>query len=237
MSQSRAQATLETTYKTFYDAAQLGYDAYQQIKSIFSDKPEIPDELADALKDALGSNSSNPISVDWSRLTSVPISVNNFDLGVKGNVYLNELNGKIFGVPSGNFSTNQTNLYATTTTSNLVLDVGQSAAYLNSLQIYGASNTGLSFNSNVISAPTVAINGLTIGQSNASVQTLTACNFTASQATVPALTACNIQNFATVSNGSNFAYPLALNSTCNISFQTQSNAFLRVSSSNLQVSE
>jgi hypothetical protein len=83
----------------------------------------------------------------------------------------------------------------------------------------------------------VVINGLTVGQSNISVQSITSSNFTASQVIAPSISVSNIQNYTSQSNGSNIALPLSLNSTCNISLTTGQSNYFQVSSSNFKVSE
>jgi hypothetical protein len=110
---------------------------YQQLQSLLGNTPSLPDNIKDPISDALGSNDqgSSNLYVDWSKLTSRPFSTNGYDIGIQSNLYCDETNSKIFSVPHRNFSKNNTNVYATTATSNLVLDVGRSAAYLSTLNM------------------------------------------------------------------------------------------------------
>lgn len=144
---------------------------------------------------------------------------------------------RLFVIPQGQFSQNNGNLFNTKTSSNLFLDFTNRVAYLDKLAVYGASNTGITIRSNCITAPSVLVNGLTVGVSNASVTTFLACNISGSNLTAPIVSACNIQSYVSQSNGSNQGFPLALTSTCNISLQTRASNYLRVSSSNLQLSK
>jgi hypothetical protein len=89
-----------------YDGLQTVSDLYDKLKGLTRDVPELPSEIADPLKDALGSNeSSNPIYVDWSKLTSRPIATttNSFDVGFKSDIYVSDAS-RMFSIAQGQFS-------------------------------------------------------------------------------------------------------------------------------------
>lgn len=222
-----------------YDLAQLGYDMYQQLQSLLGNTPKLPDNIKDPISDALGSNDNGTsnIYVDWSKLTSRPFSTNGFDVGIQSNLFFDETNAKIFSVPHQNFSKNNTNVYATTTTSNLVLDVGRSAAYLSTL----------SMGSNQFSSSNVQLGMINLAGSGISTSCNVSLNISSPMITNNITNTSNIStkfistvslcNYITSSNGSNSAQDMSIASSCNLNLSSFSNGFVRISASNFTLNE
>jgi hypothetical protein len=197
-----------------YDGLQTINDLYDKLKGLTQDVPELPNEISDPLKDALGSNeSSNPIYVDWAKLTSRPIATttNSFDVGFKSDIYVSDAS-RMFSIGQGQFSQSAGNLYNTKTASNLVLDFAAKAAYLDKVQLYGACNS-MTIQSNCITAPVIYFNSNTSMTSNG----LTTTALAATTASVPTITTNNVS------------------STCNLTLRTSN--YMQLTSCNLNVSQ
>jgi hypothetical protein len=231
-------SNLTNYLQDLFNLAQSAYDLYDILKSLLNPVNSLPKETTNSLSEALGSNDhgSSNIYVDWAKLQSRPISTINgsTDIGLKTDVYVSDLS-QLFVIPQGQVSQNQGNLFNTKTGSNMFLDFTNRVAYLDKVQMYGASNLGLYLRSNCITAPTVLVNGLTVGSNSLNVLNVTASQVTASQMTTPVVSASNLQNYFTVSNGSNQAFPLVISSSCNVQILTQSNSYLQLSSSKLAI--
>jgi hypothetical protein len=197
-----------------YDGLQTISDLYDKLKGLTQDVPELPEEVSNPLKDALGSNeSSNPIYVDWSKLTSRPIATttNSFDVGFKSDIYVFDAS-RMLTIGQGQFSQSAGNLYNTKTASNLVLDFLSKTAYLDKVQLYGACNS-MTIQSNCITAPVIYFN------SNTSITStgLTTTALAATTASVPTITTNNVS------------------STCNLTLRTSN--YMQLTSCNLNVSQ
>jgi hypothetical protein len=174
----------------------------------------LPEEISNPLKDALGSNeSSNPIYVDWSKLTSRPIATttNSFDVGLKSDIYVSDAS-RMFSIGQGQFSQSAGNLYNMKIASSLLLDLLSKTAYLDKVQLYGACNS-ITIQSNCITAPVIYFNSNTSVTFNG----LTTTTLAASTASVPAIMTNNIS------------------STCNLTLRTSN--YMQLTSCNLNVSQ
>jgi hypothetical protein len=197
-----------------YDGLQTINDLYDKLNGLTQDVPELPNEISDPLKDALGSNeSSNPIYVDWSKLTSRPIATttNSFDVGFKSDIYVSDAS-RMFSIGRGQLSQSAGNLYNTKTASNLVLDFLSKTAYLDKVQLYGACNS-MTIQSNCITAPVIYLNSNTSVTSNG----LTTTALAATTASVPTITTNNVS------------------STCNLTLGTSN--YMQLTCCNLNVSQ
>jgi hypothetical protein len=197
-----------------YDGLQTISDLYDKLKGLTQDVPELPEEISNPLKDALGSNeSSNPIYVDWSKLISRPIATttDSFDVGFKSDVYVSDAS-RMFSIAQGRFSQDNGNLHNTKTASNLVLDFASKTAYLDKVQLYGACNS-MTIQSNCITAPVILLNSNTSVTSNG----LTTQALVATSVSAPDITTNEI------------------NSACNLTLRTSN--FLQLTSCNLNVSQ
>jgi hypothetical protein len=218
-----------------YDLAQLGYDMYQQLRSLLGNTPKLPDNIKDPVSEALGSNnSSNPIYVDWSKLTSRPISTVGTDLGVKTNLFLSDLS-KVYRIPTGNFSTNNGNLYNTATSCNLLIDMTTETLY----------PQAISMGSNQLSTSSAQFGPVIMGSSGISTVSNVSLNI-ASAMIAPSMTinsnvsaqfisVSNITNQIYTSNLSNAVVPLTLASSCNLVMSSCN--YLQLTSCNLNVSQ
>jgi hypothetical protein len=106
-----------------YDGLQTISDLYDKLKGLTQDVPELPEEISNPLKDALGSNeSSNPIYVDWSKLTSRPIATttNSFDVAFKSDIYVSDAS-RMFSIGQGQFSLSAGNPALYTSCNSLVV--------------------------------------------------------------------------------------------------------------------
>jgi hypothetical protein len=193
-----------------YHGLQTISDLYDKLKGLTQDVPELPEEISNPLKDALGSNeSSNPIYVDWSKLTSRPIATttNSFDAGFKSDIYLSDAS-RMFSIAQGQFSQDNGNLQNTKSASNLVLDFASKTAYLDKVELYGACNSMI-IQSNCINTHVIYLNSNTSVTSNGlattalaattvSVPTImtntisSACNLTLRTSNYMQLTSCNL---------------------------------------------
>jgi hypothetical protein len=161
------------TLNALWDLGQTGWDIAQFVNSVFNPDKTIGNDLADALKEALSdgdSNSEGKIYVDWGNVKKKPIFANKttHDVGVKGNLYLNEAQS-LYGLNSAYFSLGNELSLQVTSTSNAekILDIGTKEAYLNSLNI--GSNVYMSINSNAVKLNNYTLSSNAITNSNASV--------------------------------------------------------------------
>lgn len=161
------------TLNALWDLGQTGWDIAQFVNSVFNPDKTIGNDLADALKDALDggdSNDLNKIYVDWGNVKSKPLYADktNYNVGVKGNLYLNEAQS-LYSLNSSYFSLgNQLNMNMTSSNGAVkLLDVGTKEIYLNTLNI--GSNVYMSINSNSVKLNSYTLSSNAITNSNASV--------------------------------------------------------------------
>ena len=122
---------------------------------------DLKNNIDDALKQMDENPGSNQLSVSWWNLANRPIVTDtSFNVGVKGDLYLNEAN-TIYSIPSSRYTANYNNnqTFLNTTGKGLLLNVGTKQMYLNELYIGSNTYIGLSnqfkinnfvFTSNVI---------------------------------------------------------------------------------------
>lgn len=162
-----------------WDIGAAGWDIFDAVKDVYtylnptSASGALADDMKNALNDALDQIDENPasnqLSVSFWNLNNRPfVATTNYDLGVKGDMFINEaksiysLNGSYF-VP--NYKNNQT--LASTIGKDLILNVGSKEAFLNSLQI--GSNILLNMNSNNVILKNFTLSSNAIINSNASL--------------------------------------------------------------------
>jgi hypothetical protein len=212
-----------------FDLASLGYDLYNSLKSLVDDVPRIPDNIKDPLQDALSSNdnSNNNLYIDWSKMSSRPISTNstNFDVGFKNNIFVSDLS-QLYRIPTGNYSIDNTNLYNTKTNSNLIFDFTNLYANFNKFQtpFLSISSSNISvISSNNISIGPVLLSSNNLITSNANISSIINSNIYIN----------NIYSFSNSSNPNN----LNIYSTSNININTSSNGYFNLNSSNLIITK
>jgi hypothetical protein len=212
-----------------YDVYSLMNDFYNKLKSLVDDVPKIPDNIKDPLQDALSSNdnSNNNLYVDWSKLSSRPISTNstNFDVGFKNNIFVSDLS-QLYQIPTGNYSIDSTNLYNTKTNSNLIFDFTNLYANFNKFQTPFLSIS--SSNINMISSNNISIGPVLLSSNN----------LITSSASINSIINSNIyiNNIYSFSNNSNLNN-LNINSKSNINISTNSTSYFNVNSSNLVITK
>ena len=159
----RKPLTAKDVLTDLWNLAEAGIDIAEAIADVsgFLDPAEsvIPQAMLDALQSALeeglddGGVDSNSVYVSWSNLKSKPIAVSGLDIGVKGDVYLDE-SKSVYSINSG-YITKQgrDNLAITSTTGrDKLMDVGTKEMFPNKINIgsnslYMDSNT-IKFGSN-----------------------------------------------------------------------------------------
>jgi hypothetical protein len=162
------------TLSTLWDIAQSGYDLYNLAQSILNPDGTLADGLKNQLDDALDggdSNDQNKIYVDWGNVKHKPIYADkvNHNVGVKGNLYLNEAQS-VYSLNSGAFTIgNQLNLNMTSTSNaTKILDIGTHDAYLHDItasNIIVTSNLqATEINANEIITNTISGNSVRVGE-------------------------------------------------------------------------
>lgn len=185
-----------------WDIGAAGWDIFDAVKDVYtylnptSASGALADDMKNTLNDALDqideTPSSNQLSVSFWNLNNRPfVATTNYDLGVKGDMYINEaksiysLNGSYF-VP--NYKNNQT--LASTIGKDLILNVGTKQLFINELNI--GSNVYISKNSNNVILKNFTLTSNAILNSNASltfnsnsilIDTLNTSNITSSNLT------------------------------------------------------
>lgn len=153
---------------SMFDLAQLGYDIASAIKGIANPAGtaglanDLKQNIDDALSQLDESPDSNQIAVSFWNVKNRPfVATTTFDMGVKGDLYLNE-SKSIYSLNSSKYIANYNNnqSFLNTTGKDLLLNVGTKQAYLNELYVGCNTYIGLSnqfkinnwvFTSNVIS--------------------------------------------------------------------------------------
>jgi hypothetical protein len=222
-----------------YDLAQLGYVMYQQLQSLLGNTPALPNNIKDPISDALSvsnETSSNGFNVAWERVFCRPLAASNNSIGIKKDLYLSDLS-KMFVIPTGNFSGNNGSLYNSTTTSNLLIDFTTHTMYPQMLSMgsnqFSSSNVQLGMINLVGSGISTSCN---VPLSIAS-QIITNNISNTSNILTKFIIAKTLCNTSTLSNGSNAFQDLSVASSCNLNLTSFSNGFIRLTSSNLNISE
>lgn len=169
----KPQSDFTETLNALWDFAQTGWDIASFANSVFNPDKTIGNDLKDALKDALDggdSNDLNKIYVDWGNVKSKPLYADkvNYNVGVKGNLYLNEAQS-LYSLNSSYFSLgNQLNMNMTSSNGAVkLLDVGTKEMYLNTLNI--GSNVYFSVNSNIAKINNYTFTSNAISNSNIAI--------------------------------------------------------------------
>ena len=162
-----------------WDIGAAGWDIFDAVKDVYTylnpstTRGALADDMKNTLNDALDqideSPASNQLSVSFWNLNNRPfVATTNYDLGVKGDMYINEaksiysLNGSYF-VP--NYKNNQ--VFTTTSNKDLIMNVGTKQVFVNELNI--GSNIYLSINSNNINLKNFILTSNAIINSNVSL--------------------------------------------------------------------
>jgi hypothetical protein len=159
---------------TMWNIAQSGYDLFNFVKGFAPDPAgtaglanDLKQNLEDALDQLDEEPGSNQLAVSFWNVKNRPfVATTTFDMGVKGDLYLNE-SKSIYSFNSSKYIANYNNnqSFLNTTGKDLLLNVGTKQAYLNELYVGCNTYIGLSnqfkinnwfFSSNVISNNTAS---------------------------------------------------------------------------------
>ena len=158
---------------SMWNLAQTGWDIATFGNSVFNPDKTIGNDLKDALKETLDGGDSNDVGkiyVDWGNVKHKPLYADkvNYNVGVKGNLYLNEAQS-LYSLNSSYFSVgNQLNMNMTSSNGAVkLLDVGTKEAFFNTLNI--GSNVYISVNSNSVKINNYMFSSNAITNSNASI--------------------------------------------------------------------